>query len=120
MKDAATIVASYIASFNETDAERRRVLLQDLYAEDATYVDPHVEARGIEAIDEFISTTQGRFPGFEFKLATQVDSHHDQARFQWAAGPAGQPDAPFLGFDVIVTEDDKIRNVYGFSDAAAG
>jgi hypothetical protein len=52
-----------------------------------------------------------------FRLRGDVDAHHDQARFQWQAGPEEQPDL-FVGFDVIVTEDGRIRRVYGFSDAA--
>jgi hypothetical protein len=39
-----------------------------------------------------------------------------QARFQWHAGPDDEPDK-YIGFDVIVTEDGRIRNVYGFMDA---
>jgi hypothetical protein len=38
-------------------------------------------------------------------------------RFQWHAGPAEAPDQ-FIGFDVIVTNDGRIRDVYGFIDAA--
>ncbi len=41
----------------------------------------------------------------------------EQARFQWHAGPADAPDA-YIGFDVIVTEDGRIRSVYGFMDSA--
>jgi hypothetical protein len=64
-----------------------------------------------------IEQTQERFPGVTFRLGGAVDAHHDQARFQWHAGP---PDAPetIVGFDVIVTENGRIRNVYGFTDVA--
>jgi hypothetical protein len=61
--------------------------------------------------------TQERFAGITCKLAGPIDAHHDQARFQWHAGPAEDPDQ-YVGFDVIVTEDDGIRSVYGFMDAA--
>ena len=48
---------------------------------------------------------------------TDADAHHNQARFQWHAGPADAPDR-YVGFDVILAEDGRIRNVYGFMDAA--
>jgi hypothetical protein len=117
MQDAQMLVTQYLETFNETDADRRRDLLEALYAEDCTYTDPHVELQGFEQIDRFIEQTHERFPGATFTLGGPIDAHHSQARFQWHAGPADAPDA-YVGFDVIVAEDGRIRSVYGFMDAA--
>ena len=117
MQDVQALVTRYLDAFNETDAERRRELLEALYTADCTYTDPHVDLRGAEQIDGFIEQTQERFAGFTFTLGGTIDAHHDQARFQWHAGPADEPDA-YVGFDVIVADDGRIRNVYGFMDAA--
>jgi hypothetical protein len=117
MKDPNEMVEQYLAAFNETDASRRRELLEGLYLSDSTYTDPHVNLRGPDEIDGFIAQTQERFKGFKFALGGPVDAHHDQARFRWHAGPADAPDQ-YVGFDVIVTDDGRIRNVYGFMDAA--
>jgi hypothetical protein len=117
MQDAQSLVTRYLKAFNETDAERRRELLEVLYTPDCRYTDPHVDLQGAEQIDGFIKQTQERFPGFTFTLGGTIDAHHDQARFQWRAGPADAPDT-YVGFDVIVAEDGRIRNVYGFMDAA--
>ena len=111
-----TLVRRYIEAFNETEADRRRELLEALYTADCTYTDPHVDLHGADQIDGFIAQTQERFPGVTFTLGGPIDAHHDQARFQWHAGPADAPDA-YVGFDVIVTDDGRIRNVYGFMDA---
>lgn len=110
------IIDRYLATFNEGDAARRRELLDGLYTEESTYTDPHVDLCGPEQIDAFIAQTQERFPGVTFTLGGPVDAHHNQARFQWHAGPDNAPDT-YVGFDVIVTEDGRIRNVYGFTDA---
>ena len=117
MQDVAEVVSRYLETFNETDSDQRRALLEALYTADCTYIDPHADLQGTEQIGSFIEQTQERFPGFTFTLGGLIDAHHDQARFQWHAGPAEQPDA-YVGFDVIVTEDGRIRNVYGFADAA--
>ena len=114
--DLQTVVTRYIDAFNETDAGRRRELVEALYTPDCTYTDPNVHLQGAEQIDGFIGQTQERFPGFTFTLGGAIDAHHNQARFQWHAGPADAPDA-YVGFDVIVTEDGCIRNVYGFMDS---
>jgi hypothetical protein len=117
MDDPTQVVERYLASFNETDAARRRQLLGGLYTIDSTYTDPHVDLCGLEEIDGFVAQTQERFPGFTFTLGGTVDAHHNQARFQWHAGPDDAPDR-YVGFDVVVTDGDRIRNVYGFMDAA--
>ena len=117
MYDANHIITRYLASFNETDADRRRELLDELYRSNSTYTDPHVDLRGPEQIDSFIAQTQERFPGFTFTLGGAIDAHHEQARFQWNAGPADEPDR-YVGFDVIVTDGGRIRSVYGFMDTA--
>ncbi|HKO27880.1 MAG TPA: nuclear transport factor 2 family protein [Solirubrobacteraceae bacterium] len=117
MKDAQMLVTRYLETFNETDGDRRRALLGGLYAPDCTYTDPHVDLQGPEQIDAFIEQTHERFRGVTFTLGGPIDAHHNQARFQWHAGPADAPDT-YVGFDVIVAEDGRIRSVYGFMDAA--
>lgn len=111
-----TIAKRYIDAWNLTDPDARRAAVDELYADDARYIDPLAVAEGREAISATIGAVQQQFPGFEFRLAGPVDGHHNQARFGWELGPAGQP-APIVGFDVAVTDDDgRIRSVFGFLD----
>lgn len=117
MTDPTQIVDRYLDLFNETDPARRRELAEALFTDDSTYTDPQVQLRGPDELDGFIAQTQAQFPGFTFTLGGPVDAHHEQMRFQWHAGPPETPDE-FIGFDVIVTTDGRIRDVYGFMDAA--
>ena len=111
----------YIAAWNETDADARSAAVAALYAEDARYTDPLVDAEGREAIAATIAAVQGQFPGFEFRLAGPVDAHHDQARFGWELGPAGAQEAPIAGFDVAVRDGaGRLRRVFGFLDRVPG
>jgi hypothetical protein len=119
MTDPTQIVDRYLEAFNETDAARRRELVEAIFTEESTYTDPQVQLRGPAEVDGFIAQTQGQFPGFTFRLGGPLDAHHEQMRFQWHAGPDEAPDQ-FIGFDVIVTNDGRIRDVYGFVDAAPG
>ena len=106
----------YIDAWNETDPTARRAAVDQLYSEDARYVDPLAVAEGREAIAATIAAVQGQFPGFVFRLAGPIDAHHDQARFGWELGPAGQ-EAPIVGFDVAVTDAaGRIHTVLGFLD----
>ena len=106
----------YIDTWNQTDPTARRAAVDQLYAEDARYVDPLGVADGREAIASMIDAVQQQFPGFSFRLAGPVDGHHNQARFGWELGPAGSP-APIVGFDVAVNNDSsRIQTVPGFLD----
>ncbi|MGC4897293.1 nuclear transport factor 2 family protein [Micromonospora sp. DT31] len=106
----------YIATWNETDPAKRRRDIDDLWAPGGRYVDPMAVAEGLEAIDATIAAVQGQFPGMRFRLVGPVDGHHNQARFTWALGPEGV-EAPIVGFDVAVTDDNgRLTQVLGFLD----
>jgi hypothetical protein len=106
----------YIDAWNETDGDARRAAVDQLYTEDARYIDPLAAAQGREAIAAMIGAVQEQFPGFTFRLAGPVDGHHNQVRFGWELGPAGA-EAPIIGFDVAVIDDaGRIQTVLGFLD----
>jgi hypothetical protein len=110
------VITRYLDCWNETDPAARRKMIDDAWAQDASYVDPLGEAYGRHAIDATIAAVQQQFPGLVFSLAGPVDSHHRQARFTWGLGPAGA-EPLVVGFDVAVADDnDKIVSVLGFLD----
>jgi SnoaL-like domain len=111
------IAQRYIDTWNETDPSARRAAVDQLYTEDARYVDPLAAADGREAISSMIGAVQQQFPGFVFTLGGPVDAHHEQARFTWHLGPEGAAEPVVVGFDVAVLNGDgQIRSVYGFLD----
>jgi SnoaL-like domain len=114
------VIERYIACWNQTDPLLRRKLIDEVWADDASYIDPLAEAHGRDAIDETIAAVQEQFPGSAFTLLGPVDSHHHQARFAWGLGPAAS--APnVVGFDVALTGDDgRLTSVFGFLDEVAG
>ena len=110
------LIESYLACWNETDSATRRELIAKTWADDASYVDPLVDAHGHDAIDAAIAATQGQFPGHAFALAGPVDTHHNVARFNWGLGRDGD-DPRVLGSDVAsVGADGRLARVVGFLD----
>jgi hypothetical protein len=110
------LVERYLDCWNETDPDARAARVRELFTEDATYVDPLVEARGHEQLAATIAAVQQQFPHFRFTGVGTPDAHHQQVRFQWALGPAGA-EPPVVGFDVVVTAGDgRIATVLGFLD----
>ena len=112
------IAERYIATWNEPDPERRRVLVGELYGPDARYSDPMVVADGRDEIAATIGAVRAQFPGMAFRLAGPVDGHHAQARFGWELAPeGGAGEAVVAGFDVAVLGDDgSVATVLGFLD----
>jgi hypothetical protein len=113
---AEQMVARYLDAWNATDPGARARLLEEHWAADCVYVDPLAEATGHQALGATIAAVQGQFPGLVFSLVGGVDAHHQQCRFQWGLGPAGQ-EPLVIGSDVLVLDDDgRIQDVRGFLD----
>ena len=116
MDKAQELVERYLATWNEADPAARRLLVDELWAEDGRYTDPLVDAEGRDAIDATIGAVLAQFPGLVFTLGGPVDAHHHIARFTWELGPAGG-EALVIGFDVLSTDaEGRIAEVHGFLD----
>jgi hypothetical protein len=114
------LIERYIESWNEQDADRRRKIIDEIWADNASYVDPLVVAEGRDAIDATIAGAQQQFAGLGFRLAGPVDAHHNLARFTWELAQAGA-EAIVVGFDVaVLTEAGRLANVHGFLDKVPG
>jgi SnoaL-like domain len=110
------IIERYIATWNETDPEVRHGLVQELWAADGTYTDPLADVSGPDAIDGLIGAVQQQFPGLVFSLGGPVDANHNQGRFSWHLGPAGQ-EPLVIGFDVaVLNAEGQLASVHGFLD----
>lgn len=114
------IVNRYLDTWNATDDADRARLLAQHWSDSCVYVDPLATAQGRDAVAATIGAVHDQFPGFVFTQVGEVDSHHQQARFQWGLGPAGA-EPLVVGFDVVVVDDDnRIRDVRGFLDRVPG
>ena len=114
--DPQIIAQQYVDTWNETDPEKRRALVAAVWAEDASYIDPMMQARGREAICSLIEGVQGRFPDLRFKLSGRGDGYGDRARFSWDFGP-GDSEAVVQGTDfAVIAGDGRLQAVTGFID----
>ena len=67
------LVDRYIAIWNETNAGRRRALIDTTWTEDAAYLDPMMRGDGRAGIYAMIAAVQERFPGHRFRRVGPVD-----------------------------------------------
>jgi SnoaL-like domain len=114
------IVARYLDTWNVTDANARRRKVDAIFTEACSYTDPMAAVSGTAGIDGFIGAVQKQFAGVSFVLAGRVDAHHDVARFTWHAVAPGSKEPLAIGFDVLVLEGGRIKQVVGFLDKAPG
>jgi SnoaL-like domain len=106
-------ITTYIAAWNETDAERRRELVAETFSEDARYLDPLMSGEGQDGITAMIGAAQAQFPGHRFELSYGPDAHNDVVRFAWTLHGADGPVANGVDFGTVA-EDGRLRNVTGF------
>ena len=92
-----------LATWNATNEQEQRRLLAQHWAAEVSDAGSLAAVQGHDGLRAVVSGVHEQFPGSVFSLVGDVDSHHDQLRFQWGLGPAG--DEPIvIGFDVMVLE----------------
>jgi hypothetical protein len=118
MSNLTELIDRYIAMWNETDPERRRTLIAQVWTQDAHYLDPVLQGEGQPGIDEMVATVHQRFPAHRFRRTGDVDAHHDRVRFAWELAPEGGA-AVVTGVDFGILADDRLRMITGFFDHVA-
>lgn len=115
MTDLNTIAENYIAAWNESDAARRKALLEATFTEDVGYRDPIMQGDGHNGIAALIEGVQQRFAGFRFSLKGKPDGFAETIRFSWNLGPEGV-ESVIEGTDIGVIENGRLKSVTGFLD----
>jgi hypothetical protein len=111
----------YVAVWNESNPERRRQSIAELWAEDGAHFTPSLEVRGYAALETRVAGAYEKWVkvgGFVFKSAKNADGHHDTVRINWEMVPAAGGKPAAAGFDFLVLgSDGRIRFDYQFLDA---
>jgi hypothetical protein len=104
----------YCAAWTDADPARRRALLRQVWAAGASYTDPTVHTVGETALLDHIAGVQARRPGTQVLRTSNIECHHDVARFAWAAV---MPDGTKLrdGIDIALFDDaGRLLRIIGF------
>jgi len=110
------VVEAYVATWNETDAGKRRAGIVRAWAEAGSYRDPVMTSDGHAGVDAMLAGGQARFPGFVLARTSKIDQHNGHLRFAWSLGPAGGPSV-VEGVDFCaLAPDGRLASVVGFMD----
>jgi hypothetical protein len=108
------LIDTYCSAWSDPDPDRRREILESVWADGATYTDPTVHADGIDTLLTHIGSVVARRPGAKVIRTSRVDAHHDLARFAWRVVQADGTMLP-EGIDVAeITPDGRIGKILGF------
>lgn len=111
--DLTATIDRHLEGYAEPDADRRRRLLADAWADDGQLLDPPFEATGIDGIAGLVDTVLTHFPDHRFRRTSAVDEHHGRARYAWdLVGPDGT--VAVNGIDVAEVRDGRLVSVVGF------
>ncbi|WP_223146252.1 nuclear transport factor 2 family protein [Pusillimonas sp. ANT_WB101] len=110
------IATQYVHIWNENNPARRRMLIEQAFTPQASYIDPLMQSVGHEAMDAMIGAAQAQFSGLHFSVVGNPDGHNNVVRFSWALGaPDVEPLA--IGTDIaVVTPEGRIEKITGFLD----
>ena len=102
-----------LAAWNEQDPTVVRAHLEKAISPDVEFIDPSVEAHGIDEFEANVHHVHKQVPGAVYERSTVVDSHHRLHRYNWRILRDGN--TVLDGFDVTeVDEDGKVLRVLGF------
>lgn len=115
--EATTLSLSekHLTIWSERDAEKRAILISEVYHPDVEIVDPHFVVHGHAELQQLITNLQAKFPERRFTLRQAIEGHHHIGRLFWQFGTEQQP-ALETGQDVFIIENNQIRQLLVFID----
>ncbi|MES2058861.1 MAG: nuclear transport factor 2 family protein [Pseudomonadota bacterium] len=104
--------------FGESDAQRRRAAIDELWTEDPVlYVPPGIIV-GRDAISKAAGDLRAAHPHFVYTHHGEPQALHNAGRLAWGSGPRDEA-AAYTGWDVILVRDGRIAALYVFLDEAS-
>jgi SnoaL-like domain len=112
VNDREQLIDAYVDTWNEAQVARRLAMVESVWAADAVYHAPAVEARGHRAISDNIARIRRKYPNRLFFRTSEVFVHKGRARYTWAmldlAGSATIAGVDYAQFGV----DGRLRRVH--------
>ncbi len=117
MADIPNVIERYFEFWNERDQERRRLLIGQIWSDDASLIGPLFRADGADGIDGIAAGIQEHFSEHEFRMVGVPNAHNDAVRFGWELVPTTGESAVAAGVDFgRLTTDGRIRSIVSFVD----
>jgi hypothetical protein len=117
MSEYKELIDKYFTSLNETDGERRRKLIEQVWAENGKFVSPFGAAVGHDAINAKVEKGLEQLAGSEVRRSGDIETLHDCLRLKFEV--VNQSGEAFIGgVDFGTVEAGKLQSMVGFFDFA--
>ncbi len=108
-----SIIDTHLQGYCEPDPTRRTELLRSVWHGDGELLDPPMSGVGPEQIAALVDAVLGHYPGHQFKRTSNIDAHHDHARYTWnLEAPDGT--IAVSGLDIATITDNRLTRIIGF------
>jgi hypothetical protein len=101
--------------FNETDLNKRKAAIVDLWDEDGIFIDPVGVHQAHEKLNAAVTAFQHQLPGSVFRVTSPIQENFGVGRVSWECGPPGGA-ALEKGIDIGRMKDGKLVALYVFID----
>jgi hypothetical protein len=81
--DITTAIDIHLAAYCDPDPERRCELIASVWHTDGALIDPPFEGAGHNEIAAMADVVLTHYTDHTFRRTTNVDSHHNFARYAW-------------------------------------
>jgi hypothetical protein len=110
------VVQAYVEAWNKTDPADRDDLLAHAVVDEVEVIEPPRRFQGRAALAERIVAFGNAWPGARIEITTNIDEHHEFARYGWRIADAQKE--LLTGTDVVERADDgRLRRVLMFFGA---
>ncbi|MBC7847430.1 MAG: VOC family protein [Flavobacterium sp.] len=109
------IAAKHLKLWSETDKQSRKKIIDELYDDVITVIDPAFKVTGKEKLMDFISDLQDKHSGYVFSLNGKISSHSGMIKFNWYYGPKSDP-KKITGTDVLTLNNGMVKTISIFID----
>jgi hypothetical protein len=121
MINVPSVVANYMAVWNENDPDERRRRIQAAWAPDGATCNRMIDAHGYEAIEARVIGSWDKWlrEGKYIFRSKSIAHHHDVIKFDWVMTqvPSGEVEASGLSF-LLLDSDGRIAYDYQFNPSA--
>jgi hypothetical protein len=107
MDNAQKLADRYVAVWNETDAERRRQSIAELWAPEGEHYVGTQQVRGYDALEKRIvgsHVKNVRDGGHRFRAAKDARALHDVVTFHWEMLPADSEEVVATGIEFLIVD----------------
>ena len=109
------LIDTYCSAWCEPDPEKRTSILDEVWAENATYTDPRADTVGVAQLVAHIGRILAGRPGAKVVRTSAIDAHHGFVRFAWRVVQADGTLLPEgIDFAEVSADGKKIRRIVGF------